>query len=51
MCGLHGDVVAVAAALIGYDDVEVAVGTTTSRRWSWSITSSTLMRNYIEPLL
>jgi hypothetical protein len=32
MCGLHGDVVAVAAALIGYDDVEVAVGTTTSRR-------------------
>jgi hypothetical protein len=32
MCGLRKDVVVVAAALIGYDDVDVAVGTTTRRR-------------------
>jgi hypothetical protein len=32
MCGLRGGVVAVATALIGYDDVEVAVGMTTRRR-------------------
>jgi hypothetical protein len=31
-CGLRGGVVAVATALIGYDDVEVAVGMTTRRR-------------------
>jgi hypothetical protein len=31
-CGLHGGVVVLAAALIGYDDVEVAVKTTTRRR-------------------
>jgi hypothetical protein len=29
MCGLYGDIAVVAAALIGCDDMEVAVGTTT----------------------
>jgi hypothetical protein len=33
-CGLCGDAVVIAAALIGYDDVEVAVGTTMRRRRS-----------------
>jgi hypothetical protein len=31
-CGLREGAAAVAAALISYDDVEVAVGTTTRRR-------------------
>jgi hypothetical protein len=34
MCRLHRGIVAVAAMLIGYDDVEVAMGTTTRRRQS-----------------
>jgi hypothetical protein len=51
MCGLHGGATAVAAALIGYDDVEVAVGTTTRRRRSRSTTSSTPTRDYVVPLL
>jgi hypothetical protein len=38
-------------ALIGYDDVEVATRTTTRRRWLWSTTSSTPMRDYIGSLL
>jgi hypothetical protein len=33
-CGLCGDAAMVASALISYDDVEVAVGTTTRRRRS-----------------
>jgi hypothetical protein len=32
MCGLRGGTAAVAAVLISYDDVEVAVGMTTRRR-------------------
>jgi hypothetical protein len=40
-----------AAALIGYDDVEVAVRTTMRRRRSWSTTSSTLTRDYVGSLL
>jgi hypothetical protein len=32
VCGLYGGVVAVAAALIGCDDVEFATGTTTRRQ-------------------
>jgi hypothetical protein len=32
MCGLHRGAVAVAAALIGYNDVKVVVGTITRRR-------------------
>jgi protein-tyrosine phosphatase len=31
-CGLRRSVVVVAAALIGYDHVQVAIGTTTRRR-------------------
>jgi hypothetical protein len=31
-CGLRGGVAAVATALIGYDDIEVAVGMTMRRR-------------------
>jgi branched-subunit amino acid transport protein len=50
-CGLCRGVAAVAAALIGYDDVEVAVGTTTRRRWSWSTTSFTSTCNYVGSLL
>jgi hypothetical protein len=34
MCGLRGGAAAVAAMVIGYNDVEVAVGTTTRRRRS-----------------
>jgi hypothetical protein len=34
MRGLYGGAATVAAALIGYDDVVVAVGTTTKRRRS-----------------
>jgi hypothetical protein len=33
-CGLRGGAAAVATALISYDDMEVAVGTTTRRRRS-----------------
>jgi hypothetical protein len=33
-CGLRGGAIVVAAALIGYDDVKVAVGTTIRRRRS-----------------
>jgi hypothetical protein len=49
-CGLNGSVVTVAAALIGYDDMEVDVRTTTRRRWSWT-TTSTPMRGYVGSLL
>jgi hypothetical protein len=34
MCGLRRGIVAVATALIGYDDVELAAGTTMRRRRS-----------------
>jgi hypothetical protein len=50
-CGLCGCATSVAAALIGYDDVEVAVMTTTRRRRSWLTTFSTPMCNYIGSLL
>jgi hypothetical protein len=50
-CGLRGGAAAVAATLISYDDVEVAVGMTTRRRRAWSSTSSTPTRDYVEPLL
>jgi hypothetical protein len=50
-CGLHRGAAVVAAALIGYDNVEVATETTTWRRWSWTTTSSTLTRDYVESLL
>jgi hypothetical protein len=42
-CELRGDVV----VLIYCDDMEVAAGTTMRRRRSWSITSSTPMRDYV----
>jgi hypothetical protein len=51
MCGLHGGDAAIAAALIGYDDVEVAARMTTRRRWSWSIALFTLTRDYVRSLL
>jgi hypothetical protein len=41
-CGLCGGDVTVAAVLIGYDDMKVAIRTITTRRWLWMITSSTL---------
>jgi hypothetical protein len=50
-CGLHGDTVVAVAALIGYDDVEVAAGTTTRRRRPKSTTFSTPMHDYIGSLL
>jgi hypothetical protein len=50
MCELYEGAVVVDAALIGYDDVEVATRTTTRRR-SWTTTSSKLMRDYVESLL
>jgi hypothetical protein len=34
MCGLYGGAAVVDAVLIGYDDMEVAVGMTTRRRRS-----------------
>jgi hypothetical protein len=50
-CGLCGGAVAVAAALIGYDDVEVAIETTMRMRQSWTTTSSTPTRDYVGSLL
>jgi hypothetical protein len=50
-CGLRRCAAAVAAAMIDYDNVKVAVETTTSRRWSWSTTSSTPTHDYIGSLL
>jgi hypothetical protein len=49
-CGLHGGTTTVAVALIGYHDVEVAVGMTTRRR-SGMTSSSTLTCDYIGLLL
>jgi hypothetical protein len=51
MCGLHGGTNAVAAVLIGYDDVEIITEMTTRRRRSWTTTSSTLMHYYVRLLL
>jgi hypothetical protein len=51
MCGLHRGAVAVAAALIGYNDVKVAVGMITRRRRPRSTTSSILTRDYVRSLL
>jgi hypothetical protein len=50
-CGLCRGATVVAVALIGYDDVKVAAEMTTARRRSWSITSSTLTRDYVGSLL
>jgi hypothetical protein len=50
-CGLCEGATMVAAALIGYDDMEVAAGTTTRRRRSWMTTYSTPTRDYIGLLL
>jgi hypothetical protein len=46
-CGLHVGT----TALNGYDDVEVAAGTTTRRRRLWSTTFSTPMRYCVGSLL
>jgi hypothetical protein len=46
-----GGAAVVAAAPIGYNDVEVAVRTTTRRRRSLTTTSSTLMRDYVGLML
>jgi hypothetical protein len=48
--GLHRGTAAVTAVLIGYDDVEVAAGTTTQRRRSWTTTSPTPTRDYVGSL-
>jgi hypothetical protein len=50
-CGLRTCVVAVPAALIGYDDIMVATETTTRRRWVWSTTSTTPTHDYVGSLL
>jgi hypothetical protein len=50
-CRLRRGTAAVATALIGYDDVEVAAGTTMRSRQSWTTTSSTPMRDYVGSLL
>jgi hypothetical protein len=47
-CGLHRGV---AAVLISYDDVKVAIGMITRRRRSWLTTYSTLTRDYVGSLL
>jgi hypothetical protein len=51
MCKLRRDATMVAAALIGYDDVKVAIGTTTQRRRLWVTTSSTPTCDYVGSLL
>jgi hypothetical protein len=51
ICGLCEGTVTISAALIGYYDVEVTVGTTTRRRRSWSTTFSTPTCDYIGPML
>jgi hypothetical protein len=51
MCGLCGGTAMIVATLIGYDDMEVAAGTTTRRRRSWSTISSTPTCNYVGSLL
>jgi hypothetical protein len=51
MCGFHGGVAAVTAALIGYDHMEVAAEMSTTRRRSWSTTSSIPTCNYVGSLL
>jgi hypothetical protein len=50
-CALRGGTAMIANALISYDDMEVAGGMTTRRRWSWSTTSSTPTCDYVGPLL
>jgi hypothetical protein len=50
-CGLHRSAAAVAAALIGYNDIKVAADTTTMKRRSWSTTSSTSTSDYVGLLL
>jgi hypothetical protein len=49
-CWLRRGVATIATALITYDDVKVAVGMTTKRRWLWSTTFSTSMRDYVGSL-
>jgi hypothetical protein len=51
MCGLCGGAAAVAATLISYNVVEVAVGTITRSSRSWSTTSSTPTCDYVGLLL
>jgi hypothetical protein len=49
-CGLHRVSAVVIAMLIGYDDVEVTVRTTTRRRRSWLTTFSTPKHDYVRSL-
>jgi hypothetical protein len=50
-CRLRRGTAAVVATVIGYDDMEVATGMTTRRRWSLLTTSSTSTRDYVGSLL